>query len=141
MDAPTALTALGGGALLGIAATVLLGLNGRVAGISGIVGGLLQPREDRDWRLAFVVGLVVAGLAWTPVLPAAFTPGDRSATTLMVAGLLVGFGTRLGSGCTSGHGICGMARFSKRSFAAVGVFLATGVITASVFGLLTRGAA
>ena len=98
MDAPTALTALGGGALLGIAATVLLGLNGRVAGISGIVGGLLQPREDRDWRLAFVVGLVVAGLAWTPVLPAAFTPGDRSATTLMVAGLLVGFGTRLGVG-------------------------------------------
>ena len=141
MDAQTALTALGGGALLGIAATVLLGLNGRVAGISGIVGGLLQPREDLDWRIAFVVGLVVAGLAWTPVLPAAFTPGDRSATTLMVAGLLVGFGTRLGSGCTSGHGICGMARFSKRSFAAVGVFLATGVITASVFGLLTRGAA
>ena len=141
MDAQTALTALGGGALLGIAATVLLGLNGRVAGISGIVGGLLQPREDRDWRFAFVVGLVVAGLAWTPVLPAAFTPGDRSATTLVVAGLLVGFGTRLGSGCTSGHGICGMARFSKRSFAAVGVFLATGVITATLFGLLTRGTA
>lgn len=133
--------ALLGGALIGLSATILLAFNGRVAGISGIVGGLVPPAPDSGWRTAFVAGLVLAGFALAPVLPDAFTPGDRSVAVLGVAGLLVGFGTRLGNGCTSGHGVCGMARFSKRSFAAVGVFLTTGIVTATLFGWLTRGVA
>ncbi|HCH66541.1 MAG: YeeE/YedE family protein [Deltaproteobacteria bacterium] len=133
------LMALAGGSLIGLAATLLLGINGQVAGISGIVGRLVPPAPESSWRVAFVAGLVLAGFAWVPLLPDAFAAGDRSVFAVMLAGLLVGFGTRLGNGCTSGHGVCGMARFSKRSFSAVGVFLATGVLTATLFGLLTRG--
>lgn len=135
------LSALVGGSLIGLAATLLLGFNGRVAGVSGIVGRLIPPAPESGWRTAFVAGLVLAGLAWYPFLPEAFVAGDRSLLAVVLAGLLVGFGTRLGSGCTSGHGVCGMARFSKRSFSAVGVFLAAGVLTATLFGLWTRGTA
>ena len=141
MDVQGYLIALGGGSLIGIAATLMLGMNGRVAGISGIVGGLLQPSSDSGWRLAFVAGLLAAGVAWMPAMPEAFVASDRPAAALVIAGLLVGFGTRLGSGCTSGHGVCGMARFSKRSFAAVGVFLSAGILTATLFGLFAGGAA
>jgi len=130
-----ALIAIGGGVLIGTAATVLLAFNGRTAGISGILGGLVPPQTgDANWRVSFLVGLVLAGLALSTTLPEAFTTLDRPVWTIVLAGLLVGVGTRLGNGCTSGHGVCGMARFSTRSFAAVGAFMVTGVLTATVVG-------
>ena len=124
-----------GGVLIGLSAVLLMTLSGRIAGISGIVGGLLPPKPvpDRSWRLAFIAGLVAA-----PVLLRALT-GDShigapvAATgTLVVAGLLVGVGTTLGGGCTSGHGICGFARLSPRSVMAVGVFITTAIATVFV---------
>lgn len=122
--------ALGGG-LIGLAATLLILLGGRVAGVSGIVGGLLQrPRTGEPlWRFAFVAGLIVS-----PVLYQLFaaTPEVRSTAgwlPLVLAGLLVGVGTRLGSGCTSGHGVCGLARLSPRSLAATLTFMTAGMAT------------
>ncbi|MCI0569512.1 MAG: YeeE/YedE family protein [Myxococcaceae bacterium] len=123
-----------GGALIGLSAALLLLLNGRIAGISGIAGGLFFPaRGEAGWRLAFVGGLVAGG-----VLLAAFAPGvfGRGAVVspalLVVAGLLVGFGTRLGNGCTSGHGVCGLARGSTRSLVATLTFMAAGALTVFV---------
>lgn len=134
------LTALGGGILIGLSATILLAMNGRVAGISGILEKVLPPQsEDARWRMAFLVSMVVTGIALSPALPEAYTTIDRPILLVVLAGLLVGYGTRLGNGCTSGHGVCGMARFSKRSFAAVGMFLMTGIITATVAGQLLGG--
>lgn len=127
--------ALGGGALIGLASAFLLFTLGRVAGISGIVGSLLPPvPSDRAWRLAFVGGLLAAGLVGRLVAPTAIGTSVVSPTLVLAAGVLVGFGTRLGSGCTSGHGVCGLARGSARSLVAVMVFMATGVITASLVG-------
>ena len=137
-----ALLALGGGALIGLAANVLLAGSGRVAGISGIAGRVLQPGQpDRPWRLAFLAGLVLAGIALYPALPESFAATPRPLWVVVPAGLLVGYGTRLGNGCTSGHGVCGMARFSTRSFAAVGVFLAPAVATATLASMLLGGVA
>jgi uncharacterized protein len=126
-------TAAFGGLLVGLAAAVLILFNGRVAGISGIVGGLLRPtRGDLGWRIAFVAGLVVAPLAYRMwfVLPSVQI--DATPFTLAAAGLLVGFGTRLGSGCTSGHGVCGLSRLSPRSLAATAIFMAAGFATVFV---------
>lgn len=135
-----ALIALGGGVLIGLSATLLLAMNGRVAGISGILEKVLPPQsEDARWRMAFLISMVVTGIALSPALPEAYTTIDRPILLVVLAGLLVGYGTRLGNGCTSGHGVCGMARFSKRSFAAVGMFLMTGIITATVVGQLLGG--
>lgn len=135
-----ALIALGGGILIGLSATILLAMNGRVAGISGILEKVLPPQsEDARWRMAFLISMVVTGIALSPALPEAYTTIDRPILLVVLAGLLVGYGTRLGNGCTSGHGVCGMARFSKRSFAAVGMFLMTGIITATVVGQLLGG--
>lgn len=135
-----ALIALGGGVLIGFSATILLAMNGRVAGISGILEKVLPPQsEDARWRMAFLISMVVTGIALSPALPEAYTTIDRPILLVVLAGLLVGYGTRLGNGCTSGHGVCGMARFSKRSFAAVGMFLMTGIITATVVGQLLGG--
>jgi uncharacterized membrane protein YedE/YeeE len=123
-------SALAGGALIGLAAVLLAALAGRVAGISGIVGGLLRPHpQEAGWRIAFVAGLMMA-----PAMYALFGPGmhveiDASNATLVVAGLLVGAGTRLGSGCTSGHGVCGLARRSPRSAVATATFMAAGFFT------------
>jgi uncharacterized membrane protein YedE/YeeE len=125
------LRALIGGAMIGLAAAALMAFRGRVAGISGIFGGLILDRKPGDiaWR-----ALLIAGLLLGPVLAAALSLA-RPATLpshwmpVIVAGLLVGFGTRMGNGCTSGHGICGMARFSKRSFAATATFMAFGFLT------------
>jgi uncharacterized membrane protein YedE/YeeE len=120
-------TALAGGVLIGLAAAMLLLFNGRIAGISGIAGGLLRPaRGDVTWRAAFVAGLVLAPLAWLlfGALPKLHV--DAGLPVLVVAGLLVGIGTRVGSGCTSGHGVCGLSRGSLRSLAATGTFMATG---------------
>jgi len=124
---------LAGGALIGVAAAMLLLLSGRVAGISGIVGGLLSPaRRDVAWRVAFVAGLLlapaVAALAGWKVLPRI----DAGFGALVVAGLLVGAGTSYGSGCTSGHGVCGLSRLSPRSLVATLAFMAAGMATVFV---------
>lgn len=120
-------TALAGGVLIGIAAALLVLLNGRVAGISSIVAGLLRPaRGDLTWRLAFVLGLVGAPMVYAlfAALPAAQI--DAGSGTLIAAGLLVGVGTRYGGGCTSGHGVCGLSRLSARSLVATLVFMGAG---------------
>ena len=142
----TPLAALGGGALIGLAAALLMLGNGRIAGISGILGRLLPPWQGSDTdglpRLAFLAGLIGAPLllSWSGLwaMPAAVLPGG---TALMVAaGLLVGVGTTLGSGCTSGHGVCGLARLSKRSLAATLVFMAAAIATVFVQRHLIGGA-
>ncbi|KQQ19472.1 hypothetical protein ASF53_24080 [Methylobacterium sp. Leaf123] len=125
------LVSLGGGALIGASAALLLLTNGRIAGISGIVGGLFRPSgHDFAWRAAFLIGLLLGPVAFR--LGAGHWPEvrvDASWPLLVTAGLLVGYGTRLGSGCTSGHGVCGLARLSPRSFVAVGTFMAAAIIT------------
>lgn len=128
--------ALLGGMLIGLAAAGLLVLTGRIAGVSGVIGGLIHPspgaggRAERPWRLAFFVGLLVGGALLRLLLPQAFGGAvSRSLPALIVAGLLVGFGSRLGNGCTSGHGVCGVARFSKRSIVATVTFVATAALT------------
>jgi len=139
----TPLSALVGGALIGSSASLLLVLDGRVAGISGIVGGLLQPkRGEIAWRSAFLVGLLLGALGLALLYPAAVHGVSPVPLALVVlAGVLVGFGTRLGSGCTSGHGVCGISRGSKRSIVATMTFMATGVATTFVVQhLLFRGA-
>jgi uncharacterized protein len=129
------LHALAGGALIGIASAALLLTHGRIAGISGITGSLLQPTtHDRGWRYAFLAGLVVSGVLANVLAPSAIGGSVRSLPIVIVAGAIVGFGTRLGSGCTSGHGICGLSRLWARSMIAVGTFIATGVITAMLAG-------
>ena len=122
--------AFAGGVLIGIAAAILILVNGRIAGISGIIGGLLRPlRGDVAWRLAFIAGMIFApaifGIFY--VLPEPRV--DASRGILIVAGLLVGVGTRYASGCTSGHGICGISRLSPRSIAATLVFMGIGFVT------------
>lgn len=129
------LHALLGGALIGLASAGLLLTHGRIAGISGVTGSLLQPAtRDRGWRYAFLGGLVVSGVIASIVAPSAIGGSVRSLPIVIVAGALVGFGTRLGSGCTSGHGICGLSRLSARSIVAVVTFIATGAITALISG-------
>lgn len=125
--------ALLGGLLIGLAAAMFVLLNGRIAGISGILGGLLQPaRGDVGWRAAFLLGLIGSPLAYGlfAVLPAVRI--DAGFGALIAAGLLVGIGTRYGSGCTSGHGVCGLSRLSPRSLAATVVFMGCGFVTVYV---------
>jgi len=119
------LSALAGGALIGLAVSALWIFNGRLAGISVIFGDALAPRlTDVQWRWAFLAGLIAGGLLLGIVRPESFAGGvDGSLLTLAVSGLLVGVGTRLGGGCTSGHGVCGMARLSLRSLVSVAVFM------------------
>lgn len=131
MENFTPLSATIGGALIGLAAVMLMLFNGRIAGVSGIISGIgFASSGDRLWRLLFVAGLIAGPLVYTlltgSVTPFSITP---SWTLIISGGLLVGFGTRLGSGCTSGHGICGLSRFSMRSLAAVCIFMAAGIIT------------
>ena len=124
---------LGGGVLIGIAAAMLVLLNGRVAGISGIVGGLLVPRRgETAWRLAFVAGLLLSPLLMVFLGSNPAPRIDAGFGTLLVAGLLVGIGTSYGSGCTSGHGVCGLARLSPRSLVATLAFMAAGFFTVYV---------
>jgi uncharacterized membrane protein YedE/YeeE len=117
-----------GGLLIGLAAVLLLLLNGRIAGISGIVDGLLASR-DKGWRAVFVAGLLLGVLAYVLATGDLSMRVEATLPVLVVAGLLVGFGTRLGSGCTSGHGICGIARLSKRSISATSVFFGAAIAT------------
>jgi uncharacterized membrane protein YedE/YeeE len=137
MDYTTLSTPLAGGALIGLAAASLLAFRGKIAGISGIVGGLLDPTlRDTSWRLLFLAGLAVGGISALALWPGAFAQTlDRSVTAVAVAGLLVGVGTRLGNGCTSGHGVCGTSRLSPRSIAATATFLAAGAVTVLVMNL------
>lgn len=129
MEDFTPVSGLVGGLLIGLAVTLMLLLNGRIAGISGIVGGLLAPKGgDTGWRVAFVAGLLLGALAYILAMGG---PVDvlASPPAILAGGLLVGFGTRLGSGCTSGHGLCGMARFSRRSMVATAVFFGVAMLT------------
>ena len=129
--------ALLGGALIGLAASLLLVLNGRIAGISGIVGALLQRSSwasvaNWGWRAAFVIGMVAAPLVWQLIAPLPPMEMPSNPLVIVLAGLLVGFGTRLGSGCTSGHGVCGLSRLSLRSLAATLTFIGAGAATVFV---------
>ena len=131
MENLTPISGLLGGLLIGLATTLMLLLNGRIAGVSGIVGGLLTRKgSEVGWRAMFVAGLLLGAfvymLATGGALPVRI---EASLPIVVVAGLLVGFGTRLGSGCTSGHGVSGLARFSKRSIVATSVFMGAGIVT------------
>ncbi|OUM00780.1 YeeE/YedE family protein [Variovorax sp. JS1663] len=129
----TPLTALAGGALIGIAAAMFVLLNGRIAGISGVLGGLLKPvKGDSAWRIAFVLGLVGAPLAYLLFAALPKPQIDAGYGSLVLAGLLVGIGTRYGSGCTSGHGVCGLSRLSPRSLVATAAFMGAGFVTVFV---------
>jgi hypothetical protein len=122
-----------GGLLIGLAAAAFVLFNGRIAGISGILGGLLRPaRGDMAWRAAFLAGLVAAPLVYALFAPLPGVRIDAGAGTLVAAGLLVGLGTRYGSGCTSGHGVCGLSRLSPRSLAATAAFMLAGFVTVFV---------
>jgi uncharacterized membrane protein YedE/YeeE len=132
-NAFTPVSALIGGAVIGAAAAALVVLNGRIAGVSGILGGLLRPaRGDIAWRAAFVAGLVAAPLAYGVFAALPEIRVDADYAVLIAAGLLVGIGTRYGSGCTSGHGVCGISRLSPRSIVATLVFMAAGFATVYV---------
>lgn len=129
----TPVPALTGGLLIGLAAAMLVLFNGRIAGISGILGSLLKPaRGDVAWRVAFVVGLVAAPAVFLCVRPLPSVDIDAGWPALAAAGLMVGLGTRYGSGCTSGHGVCGLSRLSPRSLAATVTFMAAGFATVFV---------
>ncbi|OFA04063.1 YeeE/YedE family protein [Duganella sp. HH101] len=123
-------SALLGGILIGAAAAMLILLNGRIAGISGILGGLLRPaRGDILWRAAFIFGLILAPIAYGVFYAWPEIQAEADTRALIIAGLLVGIGTRYGSGCTSGHGVCGISRLSPRSITATIVFMAAGFVT------------
>ena len=129
-DAFTPVSALIGGAIIGVAAALFVVLNGRIAGISGIVGGLLRPQAgDLSWRIAFVAGLVAAPLGYGAFAVLPEVQIDASYAVLVAAGLIVAVGTRYGAGCTSGHGVCGISRLSPRSVIATLAFMGTGFVT------------
>lgn len=124
-----------GGLLIGLAVTIMLLFNGRVVGISGIIAGLIKPQQqDTFWRINFVLGLVIGGLilnfSWPNVFQNTIVASN---TQIIIAGLLVGFGTLLGNGCTSGHGVCGISRLSPRSLIATFVFMFTGIVAVFIF--------
>jgi hypothetical protein len=126
-------SALIGGVIIGLAAAMLVVLNGRVAGISGIVGGLLRPSfPDFTWRAAFVAGLLIAPILYVMVATLPPIVIESGYPVIVIAGLLVGVGTRYGAGCTSGHGVCGISRFSLRSVVATGIFMLAGFATVYV---------
>lgn len=123
--------ALVGGVIIGLAVSIMLIFNGRVTGISGIIGGVLTPvRGDVQWRVFFIGGLLLGGVVLQLLSPSVFTAPEGTQTwRLVIAGLLVGFGTLLGNGCTSGHGVCGISRLSMRSILATLTFIAAGVMS------------
>lgn len=134
----TWLLALLGGTMIGAASAFLMLTQGRIAGISGVLGSLLPPAApDRSWRIAFMAGLLGSGVVAAWLAPSAVGHAVRSPALVALAGLLVGIGTRLGNGCTSGHGVCGLSRLSFRSFVAVMTFMFTGGVTAWLAGGLS----
>ena len=132
------LMALGGGALLGLSGAMLFASHGRIAGISGILGQLLIPSTpDRDWRFSYIIGMLAGGLAVALLAPSWIVITDgRTLVHFLAGGFLVGIGSRMMNGCTSGHGICGISRMSKRSFTAVSLFMLTGGLAVYLFGSL-----
>lgn len=152
MDAFSPIPALVGGVLIGLASALLWLGNGRIAGMSGIFGQLLPPARTVVWRLVFLVALVLGALAASWLVPGLGVGGPRGAPALLaspppgwnvpaplwiaISGLLIGFGTKIGNGCTSGHGVCGIARLSKRSFVAVGVFFSVAILTVAITGIV-----
>ncbi|TFH74738.1 YeeE/YedE family protein [Gammaproteobacteria bacterium LSUCC0112] len=133
MSSFTPWASLSGGVLIGIAAAMFILLNGRIAGISGILGGLLNPQKgDILWRTLFVAGMVLAPAAWLIAAPLPEMQIDAGYPLLIIAGLVVGISTRYGSGCTSGHGVCGISRLSPRSIVATLAFMFTGFVTVYV---------
>jgi uncharacterized membrane protein YedE/YeeE len=125
-----------GGMLIGLSASLMLILKGRVTGISGIFYDSFTPSKENMWKPVFVLGLLLGGFTLKFFYPSSFDISlNLSTTRVIVAGLLVGFGTKLGSGCTSGHGVCGISRFSKRSLIATVSFISAGIITVLVFGV------
>ena len=131
MEGFTPVSSLAGGLLIGLAAALFMGLLGRICGVSGILGGLMAPTKgDWDWRLVFIIGLVLGALTarGLDIAPREITLSP-SLPLLIIGGLLVGLGTTIGSGCTSGHGVCGMSRFSLRSVVATVIFMAVAVAT------------
>lgn len=136
MDSFTPVASTVGGVLIGISASLLLLFTGRITGISGILSGALRTAEDGPWRRWYLAGLVLGAVVMATLNPDLFAnTSGRSVLTVAVAGLLVGYGTRLGSGCTSGHGVCGLARLSPRSLVATLTFIGTGVVTVTVMRL------
>lgn len=131
------LNAFYGGLLIGLAATIFILFNGRIAGISGVFAGLLRtPDNLQAWRWAFITGLLLAPWVYSQFSPLPFITLQAGLWMTILAGLLVGIGTRLGNGCTSGHGVCGIARFSKRSICATLTFMGTGILTVFVLSIL-----
>ena len=141
MENFTPVASLVGGILIGLAAVAMLLFNAKIAGISGIFGGLLHTkRGDTLWRVLFVLGLIAGGILLRMFYPESLEfKIERSTISIMVAGLLVGFGARLGNGCTSGHGVCGIGRLAPRSIAAAGTFMTTGAVTAIVINHVFGG--
>lgn len=137
----TPLSAAVGGALIGLASSVVLASQGRIAGVSGIVGNLLRPLSKTEgWQVAFVAGLVIVGVLAGAFFPEQVTASEAPAIGwIVVAGLLVGYGTRLGNGCTSGHGVCGTSRLSRRSIVATLTFIASGAVTVILVRALLHG--
>jgi uncharacterized protein len=131
MENFTPISAFSGGILIGLAATLLLLCNGRIAGISGIMGGLIKTSKSEIlWRLAFLSGIVIGAFLFNQIKPDFYQPRENFPIGLLACGgFLVGFGTRMGNGCTSGHAVCGIARFSVRSLAATITFMASGFLT------------
>lgn len=129
-------TALVGGLIIGVSATILLAFNGRIAGISGILWGAIS-QADKAWRLAFIVGLPIGAWLLHKVAGTPIPEPQGSPWLVIIAGLIVGIGVKIGSGCTSGHGVCGIGRLSIRSIAATLTFIATGVITVAITGGLS----
>jgi uncharacterized membrane protein YedE/YeeE len=138
----TPVPALIGGVLIGLASALLMLFDGKVAGISGILGGLLRPAPgDATWRGTFIAGLLLGGLALRFVKPEVFGPSIASLGAVAAAGVIVGYGTRLGNGCTSGHGVCGNSRLSVRSMLATVTFILTGAVTVFLVKRFLGGAA
>ena len=143
IDPQSIVNAIIGGALIGLSASLLLVLNGHVAGISAIMATFLRPAgRELQWRSAFMAGLLAGGVVLVMIRPEVIQVAQgRSLYELIGAGLIVGFGVRMGNGCTSGHGVCGLSRFSKRSLVATLSFMATGFVTATAIHLLQAGGA
>lgn len=132
------LNAIMGGSLIGLAVSMMLFFNGRVTGISGILGGILNPHsKDKNWRLIFIAGLLAGGIILRFKNEKVFQiVSEASSLDYLIAGFLVGFGTLLGNGCTSGHGVCGISRLSSRSIIATVTFILSGVISVTVFKMI-----
>lgn len=134
---PGVINAIGGGLLIGASATLMMLMNGRIAGISGIFFQLRKPSQKPAWQLAFIVGLLGGAFLYFHFTKQAYPQVLSSWELALIGGFIVGVGTRLGSGCTSGHGVCGISRFSPRSIVATLTFMSTGILTASLFSIFS----